>query len=350
MVRDTVLVVGAGASFGARPTYRRPPLGAKLAEYLLGWFDANAPRDGDPSWSFAMSNVFDLEAPPGALFAREPDVRSVLVRAVDLAAKSDTAFEDVMAELLRGQQRALLDRVNELVAAALLGGRACSFREGVDLYDQLFAAVGPRLRGVVTPNYDLLAEEALSRVGLSYRYRAMAGPDDAAVVIDKFHGSANWFQPSGAGRSASFEAARRSAKPLKIEPQTWGPSFFNDHAVYAPPANSRANAIFELKRGGMPLVLVTYGPGKDAMHGRPHLNRVRQECAADLRENPAHRVLAIGISPPRGGGDDDVWESRCASSSRRLVPRSSTGAEISRRGTRCLRTGSLVATGGSTSC
>jgi hypothetical protein len=313
MERDTVLVIGAGASFGARATDPRPPLGSKLAEYLRGWFDANAPRDGDHMWSFAMSNLRDDVAPPKALYNKAPDVRPILVRAAELERTSVTAFEEVMAELLRSQARRLLDRVNRVIALALLGGRASAFTQQEDLYDQLFSLLRPSLRSIVTPNYDLLSEEALERVGLAYRYRGIseAGDAGADVVLDKFHGSANWFQPSGIGRSRTLEAAQRGVKPVKAVAQAMMSSFYNDSPVYAPPAPRRKNAFVELKRGIMPPVLVTYGPGKDAMHSRPHLDRVRAECAADLRQSLPRRVIAFGISPPRRAGDDDAWESLC---------------------------------------
>ena len=42
--RDTVLVLGAGASYGARPHAYLSPLGAKLACYLLRWLEVNEPR------------------------------------------------------------------------------------------------------------------------------------------------------------------------------------------------------------------------------------------------------------------------------------------------------------------
>jgi hypothetical protein len=98
------------------------------------------------------------------------------------------------------------------------------------------------------------------------------------------------------------------AKPLKAVRQARVLSFYNDHEVYAP---NRENAFWELKRSRMAPVLVTYGPGKDALSGRPHLDRVRRECTADLLENLPRRIIAVGISPPRGGGDDDAWGSMC---------------------------------------
>jgi len=121
-----------------------------------------------------------------------------------------------MDELLRDRERDLLDKVNKVICVALLGGRATAFAPGKDLYDQLFDLLGSSLRSVVTPNYDLLAEEALDRVGLTHRYRGIVpAPADADVVLDKFHGSANWFQPSGVGRSGDPQAAARNAKPLR---------------------------------------------------------------------------------------------------------------------------------------
>jgi hypothetical protein len=69
--------------------------------------------------------------------------------------------------------------------------------------------------------------------------------------------------------------------------------------------------MIELKIGRASPVLVTYGPGKDALYGRPHLDTVRKECAADLVQNPPRRIIVLGISPPRGHGDDDAWESLC---------------------------------------
>jgi hypothetical protein len=260
-----------------------------------------------------MYDPSDYVAPSKDPFRGDPDVRPVLVRAADLSKTSDTAFEEVMYELLQGEDRRLLDKVNDVLCYALLGGRESAFDAGEDLYDKLFAVQRPTLRGIITPNYDLLSEEALERVGLTYRYRGIAEHDHAGadVVLDKFHGSANWFLPSGVGRSASLEAAQRSAKPLKAVKQANVLSYYNDHRVFASIGNRRWNAMLERKHGEASAVLVTYGPGKDALYGRPHLDTVRQECAADLVQNPPRRVIALGISPPRGQGDDDAWESLC---------------------------------------
>jgi hypothetical protein len=312
--RDTVLVIGAGASYGARSNEPRPPLGAQLADYLLTWFDENAPNAVDREWSLRMGMPLDATAPSEDLFDGDPDVRPILLQAAELSKTSTTGFEAVMAELLRDGNRTVLNKLNEVICFALLGGKACHFSRQADLFDELFMRLEPRLRGIVTPNYDLLAEEAIERTGLSYRYRGVdnGGPTDAVVVIDKFHGSVNWLQPPGPAASASLEAAQRMAKPLKAVRQKNMLSFFNDHPVHASVGDRRANAFLGLKQTlhGSP-VLVTYGPGKDAMFGRNCLDRIRAECAADLQASPPRRIIAVGISPPRGGGDDDAWEDLC---------------------------------------
>ena len=312
-----MLAIGAGASHGARANAPcPPPVGRDLAGYLLRWFDANAPSDADPLWSNAMYNPRDFTAPSKSPFEDNPEVRPVLARAMGLSETSETAFEEVMYELLRGGDRRLLDKVNDVVCYALLVGReGCesAFDFGEDSYDKLFNVLRPALRSIITPNYDLLSEEALERVGLTYRYRGIAEPDDASadVVLEKFHGSANWFLRSGAGRGHTIEAAQADTKPLRAVPQIHLPSHYNDHGVRASLGNRRRNAVLELKRGGVSPVLVTYAPGKDALYGRPYLDAVREGCAADLVQNPPRRIIAIGISPPRGDGDDDAWESLC---------------------------------------
>ena len=310
MTRDTVLVIGAGASYGARPHARcRPPLGKDLANYLLDWFHANAPRDGDHVWNAAMQYELDGTAPSDGLFDDADGVRAVLD---DATARSSTAnpiaFEQVMGELLRDGNRGVLTKINSVIAVSLLGGRCCSFPRGANLYDRLFAPLRTRLRAIITPNYDLLSEEALDRADLTHRYAGAPMRDGTDVVLYKFHGSANFFATPGSVGSASSDAGQ-AVKPLRIEPQTYLPSFYNDHPLYA--AYPRENAFLEHKhKDGTGLaVMVTYGPGKDATDGRPYLNAIRKVCREDLERVLPSRIIAVGVSPPRGGGDDDAWES-----------------------------------------
>ena len=106
MARDIVLVIGAGASFGARRRdLARPPLGKDLAGYLLRWFDRNQPREGDVMHAHSARHDRTATSPPPPRLYRhgehEPDVRPLLLKAVALSKESATGFEELMAPATR---------------------------------------------------------------------------------------------------------------------------------------------------------------------------------------------------------------------------------------------------------
>lgn len=317
MVRDTVLVIGAGASHGARmsePRERRPPLGKDLARYLLDWFEENAPRDYrfDP-WNMAMEDATD-SAPSDDLYDFAAEVRAVLAEAVALCTPDNPlGFEQVMAKLLREGEdnRHVLTKVNSVITVSFLGGKKCFLGRANDAYGELFDRMKDGLRSVITPNYDLLCEEALDQVGLTFRYASVQGAGDEQVVIYKFHGSANFFQTPGGSGGSSEEIARRGVKPLTATEQKNIRSLSNAHPLGV--SYPRENAFLEHKhKGGASYpVMVTYGPGKDATDGRRYLDEIRTACHENLRQEVPARVIALGVSPPRGGGDDDAWEGLC---------------------------------------
>jgi hypothetical protein len=260
--------------------------------------------------SHAMRYSYDAASPPPAwLYERDPDVRPVLVEAVALSRSSATGFEQIMAQLLKAGERDLLTKVNSVISLAFLLGDDCAFAPRADLYDELFAKLRDRLRCIVTPNYDLLDAEALDRVGLTHRFVGEKGRKHADVLLYRFHGASNYFQPSGVGRSASLATAEAMTKALKAKRQKNILSFYNDHPLAAP--YPRGNAIFEHKRAIMKPVLVTYGPGKDATDGRQYLDAIRRTLRQNLRRSAPARIIAVGVSPPRGSGDDDAWQSLC---------------------------------------
>ncbi len=158
MARDTVLVIGAGASHGARmsePRETRPPLGKDLARYLLEWFDENAPRDYrfDP-WNMAMEDETDESAPSDELYEFAAEVRAALAEAATLCTPDNPlGFEQVMAKLLlEGEEnRQVLTKLNSVIAVSFLGGKKCSLGRANDAYGELFDRIKDRLRSVVTP-------------------------------------------------------------------------------------------------------------------------------------------------------------------------------------------------------
>jgi hypothetical protein len=318
MARDTVLVIGAGASYGARmskPREHRPPLGRDLASYLLGWYDENAPRaEHFEAWNMAMEDETNESAPSDELYEFAAEVRAVLAEAVALCTPDNPlGFEQVMAKLLLDGEdnRHVLTKLNSVIAVSFLGGKKCSLGREEDAYDKLFDRMKDGLRSVITPNYDLLCEEALKRVGLTFQYAGAPGARDEQVVIYKFHGSANFFQTPGGSGGSSEEIARRGVKPLTATEQKKIRSFSNAHPLGV--SYPRENAFLEHKhKGGASYpVMVTYGPGKDATDGRHYLDEIRTACDENLRQDVPARIIALGVSPPRGDGDDDAWEELC---------------------------------------
>ncbi len=160
--RDTVLVFGAGASFGARCSAETPPpRGFELASYLLRWLDVNRLPAGPSRW--IVEDDEDEDRPDVRLWDDYKELRPILERARDSG--EPDSFERAMATLASAGRVRLLDSLNRVLTVSFLAGKACAFREGEDQYDMLFRALGPRLRAFLTPNYDLLGEEALRRVG-----------------------------------------------------------------------------------------------------------------------------------------------------------------------------------------
>ncbi len=43
--------------------------------------------------------------------------------------------------------------------------------------------------------------------------------------------------------------------------------------------------------------MVTYGPGKPAVWGRPYLEKIREACRSELEGSPPGRIIVIGIRP-----------------------------------------------------
>jgi hypothetical protein len=308
--RDTVLILGAGASLGARPEAEcRPPLGAALAGYLLHWLEVNKPRRRVGAWSPGVDDDEENDKPDKRLWYDFEELRPVLEKARDCGAPD--GFERAMSELADASKTGLLHSLNRVIAVSFLGGKACAFCEGEDLYDQLFRALGNRLRAIVTPNYDTLAEEALGRTGASYWYAGTTWSQEP-IALYKIHGSTNFVQPSGSGRGATIEIAQSTSKPLRAVPQTPFPSFFNDHPLYAIRGHRNTFLHHDGVNDYRP-IMVTYGPAKPAVYGLPYLEQIRQACSSGLRAAPPARVIAIGIRPPvdDSGADDPTWSGLC---------------------------------------
>src|ERR1022692_3618722 len=164
-----VLVLGAGASLGAREGERvRPPAGQNLARYLLAWLRANDPsRTRTPVSGYSESttrNVYyvgnDLWDLPGWSEVRRELRRLAAEEKLQRPRRRGTPFEGLMSDLSRTGFRArkVLELIQRLIAYAMNFGYQNAFIEHGDLFDDLVHIWDPDI--VVTVNYDNLVEQA----------------------------------------------------------------------------------------------------------------------------------------------------------------------------------------------
>ncbi|HUB06076.1 MAG TPA: hypothetical protein VMB50_03705 [Myxococcales bacterium] len=311
---DHFLVLGAGASFGARDPPHRPPLGPKLADYLLTWLTANDPGD-DISRRMAMEAEQDLTTPAADLFepAARRRLREFLDHAVDSSDFESAArrlivgrrqLEDRVARSVRAGQLAPDDRtafhqkpieeINRLVAFAMLGGNASSaFARRPDRFDELLSL--PTFRGriaVISLNYDILLEEALIRSGRSWGYRGPRRqfPRPGGIPVFKLHGSINWQRllPVGPGRTLSVGLA---GHPLR-------PDTGHEEVQIA-----RPNIIAMLKHSDHPPVLATYSAGKEVDSNWGCIEGSVRSCLRAIRRSPGARATLFGVRLPASTDD-----------------------------------------------
>jgi hypothetical protein len=263
--------------------------------------------------------LHDEEANPDHdLWNHYDELRRWLERASSF--ETNDGFERVMSELAERSRRDLLDELNAVIAASFLGGKGCAFAEGPDRFDRLFMSPRLRLRAIVTPNYDILAEEALGRRLVSYRYGGVPSHMTRdGVSIYKIHGSVNFVLPKGSGRGVTPEMAERNTKGLRAAERSPFHSLYNDHPLYAIDIDKgRRNALLHFNRhsrGRYYNVLATYGPEKPVVYGLQQIKRIRECCVSDLTSSHPARIVAVGIRPPFEGDarttDDPTWSSLC---------------------------------------
>ncbi len=253
------LVVGAGASFGARDGPERPPLGAGLGEYLLNWLRRNRPVDFAERTD--MDNPHSSTAPSPELWEDGIDDRLVSFlnsAMVDFEAAAGRMWEE---------EPELLEWLHRLLTWSMLLGRGCRFPQQADRYDELLLALPGFGEGtaIITPNYDILIEEALIRAGREFHYPGarIAASEHRGVPIYKIHGSINWLVQMPYAVSHDLEIARSmaAAQPSVGLSGPAGDQHPETHREYVPPGG-RDNLILELKRNSSAPVLAVYAPRK----------------------------------------------------------------------------------------
>lgn len=301
-----MLVLGAGASRGARDGTGAPPLGHELASYILNWLHTNDPIGLKGRERTLISNPHSAEMPSDRPWDDGIDeVRGVLGSAMGIDSGGAVRFERVMDELAKENRLLLLNRLHRAIVWTMLTGKGCRFSEGVDRYDALFGH--PRLRSatvhVATLNYDILAEEALVRLGRSVRYPEVSDSQEAGVPFYKLHGSVNWRQVTADGGGATIEIARENASRNRVE---YGRALGHERlssretgANYVPPGG-RINLVLELKQASNTAdsIMAIYGAGKPVATNPACIGRVRQRCLDDLEQLGDADVTVVGLRPP----------------------------------------------------
>jgi hypothetical protein len=329
--KELCVVVGAGASYGARLTdhYQQPPpLGKDLADYLYHWYTANelagrVSYDGPTERKVGLAmihetNPSDTSRPGGDIFDRETADRKDFLELCDWTkAASEVGFEQLAAQLIRPRadteveyQRSIKRVLWRVLAFSMLNGEGCRFTEGPDLYDQLLESFKGRYGRIsfVSFNYDLLLEEAIERVfGETVAYpglRLLGTPRETAYKVYKPHGSINWFPVSNIVVSAD---GRRPERPSKLVQVADDVVVIDTHNEYD--KLPRNHCILELKAPRLPAPLIAvYCEGKPPVRNPLCFEEVRAQAHETLSR--ADEVLIIGVHPPSEGnvGDDPFLE------------------------------------------
>jgi SIR2-like domain len=317
--RPLVLVLGAGASLGARSRcVTVPPLGCGLGGYLLTWLDANDPRDPSRLAPKIHERANHCPRDAGNGLWREPllpklreGLKEVIVRENSAVPGSRAPFEVLMDGWIGRQDgRDLLITMQKLLAHALLVGRECAFDEHPDLLDRLVRGL-PRDRPliVVTLNYDILIEDALGRAERRYTYPSVEGVDRTIFVskvqgepipMYKIHGSINWLSLESGVVSSDLQVVRQSAKSAEYIDQGQF-RVVQTYATYVPP--HRRALLFELERSTKTPVAAVYGTGKPVVANPRHVDAHRQDCCAEIAKLVEADALVVGLRPV--GEDDD---------------------------------------------
>jgi hypothetical protein len=225
-------------------------------------------------------------------------------------------FEKEMATFVESVGPREFATLNRLVAFAMLTGRGCRFPrcpQG-DLYDELLRLNGcPRQKLlVVTFNYDVLLEEAATRVAgrpdhsnvLSYPGLKLVNQEDRVLSVFKPHGSVNWIAVD------NHKGASATASAIRVTPAAFAGKLAGlaTNQEYVPPAGREENVKY-LKRQPAPQpVLAFYMDGKPAPRNEPSVERHRRACLDALRQESDLPITVIGLCPPRRDGNDDFLQ------------------------------------------
>lgn len=318
---ERVLVLGAGASLGARKglVQAPPPLGRELAGYLLRWLDANDPAlPTVTTWPAFAATSDPFIVGPGPWQERRllTRVRAELEKVAAQDGRSDAPhFEKLMDRWAAAwQNRDHLELTQRLLAYAMNFGHACGFHEQKDRFDDLLHLFNPSV--IVTVNYDLLVEQALRRRSMRHSHPGIPAPaapgshrdivsegTGPVVPVFKLHGSVDWLPTRSGADGATFEIVEKQAAENPMTPRPNAPpgkkgetplfSYDTKHTYQTPNGGTLRT---DLEHGDVPVIAV-YGRGKPLLRNLAHVQAHRQACVNLLSPGSVGCVLVVGIRP-----------------------------------------------------
>ena len=286
-MRENLLVIGAGASFGAREVCANtPPLG----DQLCSWLRIKVPT---------LLNRSDLCVP-----------QSILEKGNEiLCTHSEQKNFELLVQKLEDSERLLIQRLIQVCFSELSLVKPAldlGFNKQADLYDDLVRKMRLPLANwnVISLNYDVLFETALERGENSYRYpffRKEACNRESGVNIYKPHGSINFF--SKAEFSSSFGASLGEApRATQIEISPEGKPILNHPIVFSAGTGGSSTLYKAIVNSGCNPVMANYTRGKLVEFNFRELKAVRR-AAVRVAQHSKH-VLVIGVRPILDSSDD----------------------------------------------
>jgi hypothetical protein len=307
----TILIVGAGASYGARDGCERPPCGPALAGYLLRWWDVHAHSEatfGDDG-TRPSSNLFE-----DVLF--NTNLRRWLVSAIR------DGFEPAMRRLVDerdqpGHEWVDFSKINRIVAQALLTGPPNAFSAGSDRYDTLLRKLGfpEQPLSVISFNYDILIEEASARLqgvnsivdAVHYPELRGSGSTHGPLRVYKPHGSVNWLRVNN---HTSFGYGREPDPPRgALEPSLFeGKLIGSDTGEEYVPDGDRESLVLHLHDETSCPILALYALGKPSPENAAGIDAVRVGCVRAIAQDPGAWITVLGLRPPTDPNDDPALQ------------------------------------------
>lgn len=278
-VPSKMLILGAGASYGSRPTCQ-PPLGQNLAEWLL------------EKAKMLKSNSVHC---PRSSNLEEANINDSIINLFQ--SKKLTNYEDIISCLWRNDDLINLYDVNKFISFCFSSpnkGLIPEFENKEDEYDTLadFISADYHAWGVISLNYDCLFEKALKRKRIPYHQSrgCELNHSNKSVCFVKPHGSINWFSSSymQPGQTHNmFEIGSNnllSTNSMHVEYLECNQiiaHLLNDHYSYP--------------------VMAHFSNEKYPDHDPCHLEKVRDYA---LRmPNMCTEAYVIGVKPPKDGQD-----------------------------------------------